>query len=112
MRVTTILAPLLLAGAAVIAARAHAAEMPEFQLLLQNHAFVPAVLKVPANTKFKVVVTNRNPMPSEFESTDFNREKIVLPNSSITVFIGPLAKGTYKFYDDFHQATTGQLVVE
>lgn len=96
-------------GAAVVA---HAETAPEFHLLLQNHKFEPATLKVPANTKFKVLVTNRNTTPSEFESTDFNREKIVLPNSTITVFIGPLDKGTYKFYDDFDHATTGVLVVD
>jgi hypothetical protein len=102
----------MVAGGLAIAVGARAAAMPEFHLLLQNHEFQPATLKVPANTKFKVLVTNHNPMPSEFESTDFNREKIVLPNSTITVFIGPLDKGTYKFYDDFHQATTGVLIVE
>ncbi|HLI16687.1 MAG TPA: cupredoxin domain-containing protein [Rhodanobacteraceae bacterium] len=99
-------------GAAVVAVAAHAETAPEFHLLLQNHKFEPATLKVPANTKFKVLVTNRNTTPSEFESTDFNREKIVLPNSTITVFIGPLDKGTYKFYDDFDHATTGVLVVD
>lgn len=103
---TLALAGLLVASAAV------AADMPEFHLALQNHAFQPATLKVPADTKFKVLVTNRNPVPSEFESTDFNREKIVLPGSTITVFIGPLKQGKYKFYDDFHQSTTGELVVE
>ena len=96
--------------AVAVAAQAEAA--PEFHLVLQNHKFEPATLKVPANTPFKVLVTNHNPTPSEFESTDFNREKIVLPNSTITVFIGPLDKGTYKFYDDFDHATTGVLIVE
>ncbi|TAN06322.1 MAG: cupredoxin domain-containing protein [Rhodanobacteraceae bacterium] len=102
----------LFMGASAVAFTAHAAAMPEFHLALQNHKFEPATLKVPANTKFKVLVTNHNPTPSEFESTDFNREKIVLPNSTIAVFIGPLDKGTYKFYDDFDHATTGVLVVE
>ncbi|HJP97559.1 MAG TPA: cupredoxin domain-containing protein [Rhodanobacteraceae bacterium] len=103
---------LVLAGIGVVAAGASAEAMPEYKLVLQDHKFEPATLKVPANTKFKVLVTNRNAMPSEFESSDFNREKIVLPDSTITVFIGPLAKGTYKFFDDFHQTTTGELVVE
>ncbi len=66
---------------------------------------------MPANVRFKVLVTNRNTVPSVFEGTDFNREKIVLPDSTVTVFIGPLKPGTYKFFDDFHQATTGTLVV-
>ena len=100
------------AGGLVIATAAGAAAMPEFHLVLKDHKFEPATLKVPADTKIKVMVTNRNAMPSEFESTEFNREKIVLPNSTVTIFIGPLGKGTYKFFDDFHQATTGVLVVE
>ena len=103
---------LMFACVAVFVLPARAEGTPEFHLVLQDHKFEPATLKVPANTKFKVLVTNRNPMPSEFESADFNREKIVLPNSTITVFIGPLAKGTYKFFDDFNQATTGVLIVE
>lgn len=103
---------MVLAGAGLVAPSAGAKEMPEYQLVLQNQKFEPATLKVPADTKVKVLVTNRNAMPSEFESTDFNREKIVLPGSTVTVFIGPLAKGTYKFFDDFHQTTTGVLVVE
>ncbi|HET9817831.1 MAG TPA: cupredoxin domain-containing protein [Rhodanobacteraceae bacterium] len=106
------MAAVVFAGVAAFATMAGAEAMPEFHLVLQNHKFEPVALKVPANTKFKVLVTNRGSMPSEFESADFNREKIVLPNSTVTLFIGPLAKGTYRFFDDFHQATTGELVVE
>ncbi|HEX7348375.1 MAG TPA: cupredoxin domain-containing protein [Rhodanobacteraceae bacterium] len=102
----------VLLGAALAAPTSQAAALPEFRLTLQNHKFVPATLKVPANTQFKVLVTNHNPTPSEFESSDFNREKIVLPNTTITVFIGPLDKGSYKFFDDFDHATTGVLVAE
>jgi hypothetical protein len=104
------IAMVLLGGGVAVGARA--AELPEFRLVLKDRKFEPATLKVPANTKFKVLVTNKNAMPSEFESSDFNREKIVLPNSTVTVFIGPLDKGNYKFFDDFHQATTGTLVAE
>lgn len=89
-----------------------AADMPVFDLVMQNHKFEPATLKVPADTKFKVRVINKNPMPAEFESAEFNREKIVLPGSTVTVFIGPLKAGKYRFFDDFHQETKGVLVVE
>ena len=89
-----------------------AVDLPEFQLTIKGQKFEPAQLTVPANTKFKLRVINTDNTPSEFESTEFNREKIVLPNSTITVFIGPLDKGTYKFFDDFNHATTGVLVVE
>lgn len=112
MRISHIFGSVAVGMAATFALPALAAPTPEYHLTLQNNRFEPATLKVPAGTKFKVLVTNRNSMPSEFESADFNREKIVLPNSTITVFVGPLDKGTYKFFDDFHQATAGVLIVE
>ena len=87
--------------------------MAEYKLVIRNHQFTPATLKVKANTKFKVLVVNQDSTPSEFESNDFNREKIVLPGSSVTVFVGPLARGRYRFFDDFHQSTgNGALIVE
>lgn len=92
---------------------AWAADLPEFKLTIKDRKFEPTQLTVPANTKFKLHVTNTDKTPSEFESNEFNREKIVLPNSTVTVFIGPLDKGSYKFFDDFHQDTgKGVLVVE
>ncbi|HMM57400.1 MAG: cupredoxin domain-containing protein [Xanthomonadales bacterium PRO7] len=97
----------------MVCVSALAADMPEFQLTIRNQSFEPVQLKVPANTKFKLLVKNTDNTPSEFESTDMNREKIVLPNSTINVYIGPLDKGSYKFFDDFHQDTgKGVLIAE
>lgn len=105
---SAILAILLLSGFA-----AYAGEVPEFHLAIQGHAFQPTELKVPAGTKFKLVVENRDAAPEEFESTEFGREKIVLPNSTADVFIGPLKPGSYRFFGDFHQDTAqGRLIVE
>ena len=87
--------------------------IPEYKLVIRNHQFTPSTLKVRANIKFKVLVTNQDGTPSEFESNDFSREKVVLPGSTVTVFIGPLGKGQYRFFDDFHQSTgNGVLLVE
>lgn len=103
-------APMLLAFAAGTAV---ANELPEFTLVVKNHVYQPSELKVPAGTKFKIIVRNEDATPEEFESTDFNREKIVLPNSSITVYVGPLRAGNYGFFGDFHQATAkGRLIAE
>ena len=86
---------------------------PEYKLVIKDHRFLPSELTVPAHTKFKVLVTNQDSTPSEFESNDFNREKIVLPGHTVVVFIGPLDTGHYKFFDDFHQSTgNGVLIVE
>lgn len=90
-----------------------AADLTEYTLVLKDHLYQPQVIKVPAGVKFKIIVRNEDPTPEEFESTDFSREKIVLPNSSITVFVGPLKAGNYGFFGDFHQATAqGRLIVE
>jgi plastocyanin len=90
-----------------------AGSLPEYTLVLKNHVYQPSELKVPAGTKFKIIVRNEDATPEEFESTDFSREKIVLPNSSITVYVGPLKAGTYGFFGDFHQdSAKGRLIVE
>jgi heme/copper-type cytochrome/quinol oxidase subunit 2 len=97
----------------VITGTAAATDIPEYTLSIRNHAYEPAQLKVPANTKFKILVRNEDVTPEEFESTEFNREMVVLPNSSITVYVGPLRAGTYGFFGDFHPDTAqGRLIVE
>jgi heme/copper-type cytochrome/quinol oxidase subunit 2 len=92
---------------------AMAADMPEFALVLKNHVYQPAELKVPADTKIRIRVTNEDTTAEEFESTDFNRESVVLPNRSIVVYVGPLHAGTYGFFGDFHRDTAqGRLIAE
>ena len=87
--------------------------MPEYKLVIKDHRFLPAELTVSAHTKFRVLVTNQDTTPSEFESSDFNREKVVLPGRTVAIFIGPLDSGHYRFFDDFHQSTgNGVLIVK
>src|SRR5947209_6410443 len=92
---------------------AAAADMPEFALVIKDHTYQPGELKVPADTKFRIRVTNEDATPEEFESTDFNREMVVLAKHSIFVYVGPLHSGTYGFFGDFHRDTAqGRLIVE
>ena len=88
------------------------ADDPSFSILLKNNQFVPSEVPIPAGAKVKLVVRNENPTPSEFESTQFHREKIVPPGQEIIVFVGPLDPGSYEFFDDFHPETRGHLVVK
>lgn len=104
---------LLLSVLLLLPLAAWAGDMPQYTLTIHNHRYQPTELKVPAGTKFKLVVVNKDATPEEFESSDFNREKIVMPNSRITVYVGPLDAGHYKFFGDFHQDTAqGTLIVE
>jgi hypothetical protein len=82
-------------------------------LELKDHKFSPANPTIPANTRVKVTVKNLDPTPAEFESQDFDAEKVVPGNSEITVNIGPLDPGSYDFYDEYHQQeTTTTLTVQ
>lgn len=90
---------------------ARAADPP--MLVFHNHRFEPDRIEVPANVKFRLLVKNADDTAEEFESTALNREKLVAPGQTITVFLGPLDPGEYKFFGDFHQDTArGVLVVK
>ena len=53
------------------------ADVPSFAISLKNNQFVPAEVQIPAGVKVKLLVRNENQTPSEFESSQFHREKIV-----------------------------------
>jgi hypothetical protein len=99
-----LLVPLLAAGSP-----ARADDLPT--LVFRNHRFEPARIDVPAHTKFKLMVKNTDDTADEFESTDLNREKLVAPGQTITVFLGPLDPGEYKFFGDFHQDTAQGVLI-
>ena len=63
--------------AQVLAAVSLADNLPEYTLVLKNHVYHPSELKIPAGTKFKIIVRNEDATAEEFESTDFGREKIL-----------------------------------
>lgn len=80
-------------------------------LVFHNHRFEPARITVPAHQKFRLRVKNTDDTADEFESVDLNREKLVTPGQTITVFLGPLDPGEYKFFGDFHQNTAQGVLV-
>lgn len=71
---------------------------PEFRLAIKDHKFSPTQLVVPAGQKIRLTIENQDPTPEEFESYDFNREKVVPGNGRIVVFVGPLQPGKYEFF--------------
>lgn len=107
------LRPAIALIAAILSLPALAAEPPEFTIRIENHRFVPAELIVPAGQKMKLVIENRDDSAEEFESYELNREKIVGPNLSITVWVGPLKPGRYPFFGEFNVATAqGALIAQ
>lgn len=89
---------------------AHAGDDPP-TLEFRDHRFVPDRIEVPAGVKFRLNVKNSDATADEFESSDLNREKLVPPGQTVTVFLGPLDPGTYRFFGDFHQDTARGVIV-
>lgn len=107
-RFAWVLAPLL----AVAMAMPAFADTPQVAIAIHAHSFVPSEVQIPAGTKVELLVSNQDKTPSEFESTELHREKIVTAGQRISVFVGPLSPGRYAFFDDFHPQTRGHLVVK
>jgi len=80
-------------------------------LTIKDHHFQPEKLEVPAGVKVKVIVRNLDATAEEFESTDLNREKVVPAGGEIPISLGPLGKGVYRFFGDFHQDTAQGVLV-
>ncbi len=96
-----------------LAAAPARADTPEFTLVIESHRFIPVELKVPAGQKIRLLVENRDPTAEEFESYDFNREKIVPGKGRIALFVGPLKPGRYEFFGEFNPTTArGFLIAE
>ncbi len=87
-----------------------ASPTPSFTLVIRHQAFVPATLRVPAGRMVKLTVTNKDALPAEFESDDFNREEVIPGGISLPVYVGPFKPGRYTFFNDFHPSSTGVLI--
>ena len=87
------------------------ARAAELLLTIENHKFVPAEVRVPAGTRVKLVVENRDASAEEFESFELNREKVIAGNSKAVIWIGPLKPGRYPFMGEFNASTARGVVI-
>ena len=87
-----------------------AADM-EVKLVIENHRFQPETVNVPVGQKIKLIIENRDATPEEFESHALNREKVIPAKSTATVYIGPLAAGSYPFVGEFNEKTAKGVIV-
>ncbi|HET6724963.1 MAG TPA: cupredoxin domain-containing protein [Gammaproteobacteria bacterium] len=97
-------------GALLAAPTAFAGDIPSYKLVVKNHKFQPQKLAVPTGQQFKLVVENQDATPMEFESYELDREKVIVGDSTVTIYLGPLDTGAYKFFDDFHRSTTTGVI--
>jgi hypothetical protein len=104
---------LALAASFPAGSAALAEEPSKVTLTLKDHKFSPAEPTAPAGKPILLEVLNQDGTPAEFESKAFRVEKVVVGGGKVTVNLLPLKAGRYRFYDDYHEATTeGFLVVQ
>jgi hypothetical protein len=82
------------------------------QISVKNHQFEPKEIHGPANKPIVLRVKNLDATPMEFESVTLRVEKVVTANSEGVINLRALQPGRYNFFDDFHQETTGVLVIQ
>jgi plastocyanin len=105
--------PRLLAAALVLVlAAAAAADEPSFPLVVGEAGFAPAEIEAPAGARLKLEVTNQTAAAIEFESFELNRERVIQPGQTASVWLSGLSPGRYEFFDDFHQERRGALLVK
>jgi plastocyanin len=103
--------PLAVTAALLLGAATARADPVKLSITIKDQKFDPPELHAPPGQTVAIEVKNLNPIVSEFESADLHFEKIVPAGGQGVVYVRPLQPGRYNFYDDFHHATQGYLVV-
>lgn len=104
------LVAVLMAGMLTVAESSQAADETPV-LTLRNKQFEPKELTVPQGVKVKLIVRNMDGVAAEFESYDLSREVVVGAQGQVTIYIGPLKPGRYRFFNDFNRDMQGWIVV-
>lgn len=91
---------------------ARADEMPLFKIEMKDGVIRPGRIEVPANAPFKLEISNTGETPSEFESTELKREKVLAPGSTSSIVFRRVEAGEYVFFDDFHPDARATLVAK
>lgn len=91
---------------------ARADDMPVIKVEMRDGAILPAVIEVPANTRFKLEISNTGQSPAEFESVELKREKALAAGSTSAIVFRTLDPGSYDVFDDFHPDAKAKLVAK
>jgi hypothetical protein len=105
------LARTVVLAALIAPSLAHVAVAQEFNLVIRNNKFEPEEIRVPANKRVSIYVSNEDATPEEFDSTALKVEKVIPGKSKGLVRIGPLAPGRYEFIGEFHADTAKGVVI-
>ena len=107
----TVLIGFLIAASAVVAMAKDAPQPPVIVINLKDHRFVPETITVPAGSRIKIDITNRDATADDFDSDDLHVDKELGPHGRASFFIGPLKPGSYAFKGELHAATAQGKIV-
>ena len=80
---------------------------------IKDHKFEPEVIEIAAGAEVKLLVTNADGTPEEFESQALGIEKVIPGGQKAEIKIGPLDAGSYEFVGEFHEdSAKGKIVVK
>lgn len=112
MTPTRLLACLLGSAALTLSGLAHA-DIPNFTVVAEDGRFSPDTITVPANTRFRLTLVNKNAGPEEFETPSPLKELVVGPGVTRSTVFPPLKPGTYPFFGEFHRDTAqGRFIAQ
>ncbi len=69
----------------------------EFNLVIRDHKFEPAEIRVPAGKRVSIVVSNEDATPEEFDSSALKVEKVIAVKARARGLTGPLVLGRHEF---------------
>src|SRR6185437_13811086 len=79
-------------------------------VVIKDHKFMPAELKVPAGKTIVLTIDNRDATLEEFDSGDLKIEKVIPGGTTAKVRFGPLKAGSYAFVGEFNDKTARGVV--
>src|SRR5260370_273328 len=89
-----------LLGGAIVPVLAE--EASTFEIVIKDHRYEPAEIKVAAGRPFVIRIKNLDPTAEEFESPALKVEKVIAGGSEGTVRARGLAPGRYEFIGEYH----------
>jgi hypothetical protein len=78
---------------------------------LKDHKFIPAEIRVRANSPAELALTNADSTAEEFDSSALKVEKVVVGGQTGIVRLRPLAPGRYPFMGEYHSDTARGVVI-
>ena len=89
-----------------------AEDLPVIKVEMRDGAIIPEIIEVPANTRFKLEITNTGKSPVEFESTELKREKALAAGATSSIVFRTIDPGRYDVFDDFHPESKAVLLAK